>query len=369
MLTTISCSLAKCSCPSWNASIDESALRRALANLDDCSSSRHWWLEFWTFWVVFGVVMEVIFVVWEYVKERRDFRQGTIHTPERPNKVLFTLGLLGAGLVAAGVSGEFWEESRIATVETCIRKGNNTLFLLLSKEAGDAATSAQKAREELNAVEQESKEITERLAIASAKLSALEQNVLAQGPRWRLFEHRKDDFVKALRPFAGQRVTFVACGNDDPERFGLEQSMFNGFRDAKWDSPGHVRWSECPNQLSGGNEIYFVPVVDNPAEWEGLPNEQWAKVDCGRFNISHDASSTLCDVLYRMGIFTTAWREKPLPVGVGIAKARAFFGNGIPNSPAELAYKDPGRIFILIGPSAPMFSDKNKKPHKSAKPK
>ena len=56
--------------------------------------------------------------------------------------ILFVLGLLGAGLVAAGVSGELWEESQIAKLETCIRKGDDALFLLLSKEAGDAQKSA-----------------------------------------------------------------------------------------------------------------------------------------------------------------------------------------------------------------------------------
>lgn len=212
MLTTISCSLAKCSCPSWNASIDESALRRALANLDDCSSSRHWWLEFWTFWVVFGVVMEVIFVVWEYVNERRDFRQGTIHTPERPNIVLFTLGLLGAGLVAAGVSGEFWEESRIATVETCIRKGNNTLFLLLSKEAGDAATSVRVAREETNALKKEANEFGNRLSSLKSKANALSAQLNAISPRALLIHDNEDKLLKTAQPFPGQAFAIEICG-------------------------------------------------------------------------------------------------------------------------------------------------------------
>lgn len=147
-MTTIAInwSLAKCSCPSWSANTDESALRRSLASLDDCNSSLHWWLGFWTFLVALGVVLEVVFVVWEYLNELHDFRRGIIRAPERPQTALFVLGLFGAGLVAAGVSGEFWKESQIATVETCIRKGNDALFLLLSKEAGDARVSAQQAK-------------------------------------------------------------------------------------------------------------------------------------------------------------------------------------------------------------------------------
>lgn len=144
-------SLAKCACPSWSSITDESALRRALASFDDFGSTLHWWLGFWTFLVALGVVLEVVFVVWEYWEEMHDFRRGVIHAPEIPNTALFVLGLLGAGLVAAGVSGELWEESQIAKQETCIRKGNDALFLLLSKEASDAATSARTARSEAEA--------------------------------------------------------------------------------------------------------------------------------------------------------------------------------------------------------------------------
>jgi len=147
MIITTSRSLAKFACPSWSSITDESALRSALASLDDPSSSLHWWLGFWTFLVAAGVVLEVIFVVWEYLDEMRDFRRGEIHPPERPHTTLFVLGVLGASLVAVGVSGEVWKESQIATLETCIRKGDDALFLLLSKEAGDARDSAVKAKE------------------------------------------------------------------------------------------------------------------------------------------------------------------------------------------------------------------------------
>ena len=68
----------------------------------------------------------------------------------------------------------------------------------------------------------------------------------------------------------------------------------------------------------------------------------------------------MCDVLNNLGIFTIAWREKPIPVEVGTANARNFFGFNAPDGPAEMAYKDPGRIFLLIGPNAPMFTSKNR---------
>jgi hypothetical protein len=151
-MIAISWNLANCSCPLWSANTDESALRRSLASLDVCSSSLHWWLGLWTFLVAAGVALEIIFVVWEYIEDLHDCKRSLIRPPVRPNLLLFILGLLGAGLVTVGVAGELNVESKIATVETCIRNGNNELSLLLSKEAGDAATSAKTAHEEADAV-------------------------------------------------------------------------------------------------------------------------------------------------------------------------------------------------------------------------
>jgi hypothetical protein len=193
-------------------------------------------------------------------------------------------------------------------------------------------------------------------------LGELEQDILAQGPRWRLLQNGEDTFIKALKPFAGQKVTVVTCGNDEPERFKFEQTLLNAFTKAGWDKPGYLQWAGCPNQLTGGNEIYFVSAV-------GGADGQWVKPICGRFNISGDAANALCDVLYKLRIFTGAWEEEPIPQEMGISNARRFFGNGIPDGPAEMAYKDPGRIFILLGPCAPMFVNENKLPHKSVKPK
>ena len=66
--------------------MDESALRTLIANLEASRSSLHWWLEFYTWLVVAGVVFEVVFVIWEYLEELHDFQRGIIHPPERPKK-------------------------------------------------------------------------------------------------------------------------------------------------------------------------------------------------------------------------------------------------------------------------------------------
>ena len=82
--------------------MDESALKILLDNLEMSRSSLHGWLHFWTFLVVVGVALEVVFVIWEYRELLHDFRRGIVHPPEKPSVLLLVLGLLGAGLVAVG---------------------------------------------------------------------------------------------------------------------------------------------------------------------------------------------------------------------------------------------------------------------------
>jgi hypothetical protein len=316
--------------------MDESALRMALASLDDCSSSLHWLLGFWTFLVVGGVALELVFVIWEYLDDSHDFRRGFVHPPHKPSVPLFVLGFFGAGLVAVGVSGELYAESRIGTVETCIRKGNDSLFLLLSKEAGGAATSAKTAHDEVDVVKKETDELTRRLGRAATQLDVIEDDVRAQGPRWRLLEAGKTILIGALKPFAGQTFTVVRCGEvSPPEAMKLERDLYNflgiGNDSAGWvlGRPGVTSWSECINGASsvGGNLVTFS---SNARER------------------TKDAAKALSDVLNKLEIGTINIPSLPSQLN---PLSLQFHG---PGSAWELAAKDPTQVFILIGPN-PMF--------------
>ena len=338
--------------------MDTSAFERTINTLEASLDSLEVWLLFMTALVVIGLVLEYWYEIPEAIDQ---LRKAWSWKP--------ILVIVGGILITVGVAGELVVQRLASRKETDLRKANDAVFAVLNTKAGNAKASADGAAAALSVAQQKLADVTNksdaltlRLARASNKVDDIEQDTLALGPRWRLLERGKDIFIKALKPFAGQRVTVVICGNGDVERFGLEQQVINMFREAGWDSPDYKRWTGCPNMLTGGNEIYFVPPTDDVNEWTGLPAQQWLKPGCGRFNISHDAVDTLCDVLYELRIFTSAWREKPLPKEIGIQNARLFFGGGTPDGPAELAYKDPGRIFFLVGPNAPMFADKNKHP-------
>lgn len=253
----INWSFAKCSCPSWSASADESALRSALASLDACNSSLHWWFGFWTFLVAFGVALEVIFVVWEYLEELHDLRRCLMHPPRRPNTALFVLGLLGAGLVAAGVSGEFWKESQIATVETCIRKGNDALFLLLSKEAGDAEKSAVNSKRASDDVAATAKDLAEELSRLRGETAAR-----------RLSKEQNDSLRKSIEGMPTPIA--IGCNPMDSEARDLTVDFFKVMESAHWPSSG-VNW--IPNGKYG----LFVGFVDK----EGF--------DTPQYKLLHDA--------------------------------------------------------------------------------
>ena len=218
----INWSLAKCSCPSWSANTDESALRIALASLDECNSSLHWWLGFWTVLVVVGVALELVFVVWEYVDELHDFRRGIVHPPDRPNRLLFALGFFATGLVALGVGGELYAESKIATLETCVRKGNDALFLLLSKEAGDAAKSAKTAHEEADTVGQEAAALKIQLGAVAKRAEEIDAG-LAQ-TQWLLSARsiqNRDELADAIKQQFKGRDVVTRSYIGDQEGWGL----------------------------------------------------------------------------------------------------------------------------------------------------
>lgn len=96
----------------------------------------------------------------------------------------------------------------------------------LTKQAGDAATSAHSAATDAgnaktlakgaadtaDALGRKANEIGNRLNIASSKMDDLDTRIAAQGPRAKLLVKAAPELFKKLTPFAGQRVRLFACG-------------------------------------------------------------------------------------------------------------------------------------------------------------
>jgi hypothetical protein len=334
--------------------MDESALRTLIANLERCRSPLHGWLEAFTWLVVIGVAIEVVFVIWEYREELHDFNRGIIHAPEHPKKSMFVVGLLGAGLVAIGVAGELRVGAKIETLETRIRKANGDLLLLLSKEAGDAATSVKTAHEELDRVKSETAKLEARLSAASTQLDAIEQRVRVQGPRWKQLEDNKSEFIRALTPFAPQRVTIIEtkCGDavqTEPHKLAVDLVNILGVFDLKpnagWKGGIYRVWHTCKvwPTAEGGNLV----VTSSSAR-------QSVK----------DAAKALDGTLNKIGISTMGIIIPDSPE----FRAEVDTDEGT-DSPESLALKDPTQIFIMVGTN-PMTVDTfgERKLHKRSRP-
>jgi hypothetical protein len=203
--------------------MDASALAGALDNLEKSWVSLDWWLNFWTILVAVGVAVELFVIITEYVHDRRDFKRGTIRSPDRPNVLIFGLGFLGAALVATGVAGEFQIHIKAGGIETDMRDKTRQLVGLLNLEASNANKKAGEANERATQLEVNAKE--------------LQRDLVLQGPRYVLFAGSAGErFKVALRKFSGQKIDIktVPGSNSNPEMQTFITLLIADFLVSKW---------------------------------------------------------------------------------------------------------------------------------------
>jgi len=213
-------------------------------------------LNIFTWFVVVGLAFDLFVIIKEFRDDWGEFRYGQIHPyenhlPRRPRISLLILALFGTALIVIGVAGELYVDVQAGKIETQIRGANDELLGLIIQEAGDAKTSAKTAHEELDAVKQKADVINVQLANASRQLTKLNDDLIAQGPRWKALEHGQSEFITALKPFPGQRLTVMICGQDDSERSPFEQKLMDLARKSGWAAPEYKAWQGCPTYLTG----------------------------------------------------------------------------------------------------------------------
>jgi hypothetical protein len=93
------------------------------------------------------------------------------------------VGLVAAVFVAGGVAGEFWYEKEIGDVNSCIQRADNARAVILEKEAGDAATNAERAQCSANKAQGSANQADEDAGSAQHKADAVDTQAkqLAQG--------------------------------------------------------------------------------------------------------------------------------------------------------------------------------------------
>jgi hypothetical protein len=235
--------------------MNASALARELDNLEKSWSASDSLLNLWTLLVVVGVTLEIFVIAAEYWHEWKEFKRSTIHTPEKPSLMLFGLGMLGAGLVAVGVAGEFRIHIKAGVTESQIRDKTRQLVAIVEGDAGKANERAGQANER-------------------AEKEALARVELEKSLQWRhLSPGAKRALCTFLPPQRMESLTMVVTSWNDPEPAQYAKE----FRDTiaacrpmplpagydRHQAPGGDM-SPWPSRVSLGVALEF-PAKDEPA--------------------------------------------------------------------------------------------------------
>jgi hypothetical protein len=245
--------------------MNASALTSALDNLEKSWASLDWWLNFWTVLVVVGVALELVVLITEYTNDWRDFRREVIHSPEKPSLLIFCLGLLGAGMVAVGVAGEFRIHVMAGKIEADMREESRQLVAIAEREAGDAKERAGKLEKDAATIRLEADHLEESLLNTRRQL-------IAMSARSTLIYQGTDEFLKATRPFKGQKVELELCNGlaNDNEANLLWGAISTMLSRAGWEVRSITRYSCLAGtgfgvQVSGNRSLTTEAAADSLA--------------------------------------------------------------------------------------------------------
>ena len=242
-----------------------SALESEIKALENSSVPWEHRLPWFTAMVMVGVAMEL----WVIFHERSDDMEawavgyvlGTPKLPGKPSRLKFLLEIASVLLITLGILGELGVGLKVASINGTLRiksaelrSKSDQLLAVITQQAGDAVANAKIAHEESDAVGKETDAIEKRISAASRQLGQVEQDVIAQGPRWKLLASAAPELVNQLTPFAGQRVQLYVCGPQS----AVESETMSTWGDiasvleadgAKWkvEKGGLVFWEKCPS--------------------------------------------------------------------------------------------------------------------------
>lgn len=185
-----------------------------------------------------GVAMEVVVIVIEYRHELHAFNRGIIRPPDKPIRWLFGVGLLGAGLVAIGVAGEFGAHIKAGKIESDMRIANRQLVAIVNDRAAAAERDAANAHKEAEDERMARVQIEE--AIAPRRLTTKQRSAIG---------------LKLLR-FSPQRV-FAIHHTLDVEAGVLAAEILSTLKSAKW-------YTNDPHWAIGGAASAFVRAPSIP---------------------------------------------------------------------------------------------------------
>jgi hypothetical protein len=189
-----------------------SALESAIKTRENSSASLEYWVWGFTILVVLGVLMEV----WVITHERRDDMEawaltyfGVLRTPSRPSTKKFVVEIGSVLLIALGVVGELGAGIGIASINSALRvksaelrSKSDQLLVLVTRQAGDAATSAKTAREEAEAANGAAGKAQQNAGDVAKQADELSRELLAAKTQLATVDAKRAELEKSLRNFA-----------------------------------------------------------------------------------------------------------------------------------------------------------------------
>jgi len=351
-----------------------SALESDIATLERSAGSPDWWLAGFTMLVAIGVGIEIKVLSHDHAEDMTAWHLCEL-IPKKPSLrklaweiasivlvIVGILGELGIGLWVSHINGQL----RIKTEQ--LRSKSDQLLTLVTRQVGDASTLA-------NAVNEKAKALDRRLDASSRRVVGLEQRVnnvdedtLSLGPRWRILVRHKAEFLAAVTPFPKQKSTLIVCGRPpDTESVELSDRALNPMlREAGWARPGLTNpGNDCPANLGNGGGIMVVLASKSVSQANGIENLicDGSPGISGRDSIEH-AACALTETLNKLRISTRGWVVSPIrspeSKAEDIKRARTIMGESI-GFLAVMAIEEPGRIFVFVGRSLPIFPDQQRK--------
>jgi hypothetical protein len=231
-----------------------SALESSIDSLDGASA--FWERVGWSCAIAvgLGVIAEVVTIVREYLEDRHIWRRGIVRPPDCPSFRWMLFDVFATVVVVAGIFGEAGATGKVSSINSKLRSKtselrakSDQLLALVTLEAGSAASSALRAHDSAE--------------IAREDAAKLQLEVLKQGPRSTLLRGHRNDLIKKLRPFAGQRFTTLECfeSNDlEPNMVAIEITgiLESG---ARWTNNGNN--GNAPGAIYGGQHITDTEII------------------------------------------------------------------------------------------------------------
>jgi hypothetical protein len=195
----------------------------------------------------------------------------------------------------------------------------------LNIEAGNAAESAKTAQSEADAVNKEADAISVRLGNDSKQLDKVEERVSAQGPRWELLNTGKEELVRSLKPYAGQKILVTACESQLTEPMATEMHLGDSLGSNQVDWKVRESWANC---VPGGSDFtgWGILILTSAASEKAVK----------------DAAGALSETLLKLNISSIHLEVDASPNSLALQ----IFGA---NSPWVWAHNDPTEVVVVVG--------------------